>query len=460
MDLTRIVTGDYVNLEAMLNARERRQKIQQRLLQTYRLPLISFTLNIVGPTKVFPLTIRTFDEGLHLIRTQCLAWHFTIRSEEILRENTGHEAFFVVDADAAAIKEILCRLEERISLGRIFDLDVIDTDGLKISRETFQLPPRRCLLCNQEAFLCSRSRTHTVTELLEKECSIMQEYFDLQYASKLSALSMRALLYEVAATPKPGLVDRNNSGSHRDMDFFTFQSSAVSLNRFFEAFTLCGIRNHERSCEEVFRLIRPIGIEAEQVMLEATQGINTHKGMIFSLGVFCSALGYLYGNGIPYSRDELVHTCAAMTRHLPDDFLGITPETAKTHGELLYAAYGIRGIRGEAALGYPTVFALALPIFEAYIERGYSVNDAGILTLLHIIANSEDTNLISRSDYETMKKIQQQLNLLLHSDFYESDYLAAIRKLDAEFIVLNISPGGSADMLALTYFIYYLERTL
>ena len=77
-------------------------------------------------------------------------------------------------------------------------------------------------------------RTHTVKELLDKACELMKDYFEEKQAKKLSSLSMQALLYEVSATPKPGLVDRNNTGAHKDMDIFTFEASAVSLNHYFE----------------------------------------------------------------------------------------------------------------------------------------------------------------------------------------------------------------------------------
>ena len=264
---------------------------------------------------------------------------------------------------------------------------------------------------------------------------------------------MAALLYEVAATPKPGLVDRDNSGSHKDMDFYTFQSSAVSLNQFFEEFTLLGIRNCRRPPEQVFSLIRPVGIQAEGVMLAATKGVNTHKGMIFSLGLFCCVLGYLKGSQIPFSQEAFIRTCSQMTCHLLEDFDGITAENAKTAGERLYALYGVTGIRGEAAKGYPTVFHIALPAFRRYKSQGLSANDAGVLTLLHIIAGSQDTNIIARSDYETMTRIRAQIQELLDSGLEKQDYLSIIRDLDREFIKKNISPGGSADMLALTYFI-------
>ena len=457
MDIQKIVTGTYVDLPRMLDARERRQAVQRQMLKASGLPLISFTLNIPGPIKVFPLAERTFEEGLRLIRVQCSAWRLPIRKEHQIRDITGREAFLSVDADPMKIKEVLCRLEERLALGRLFDLDVIRPDGSKISREVFHLPPRRCLVCGKEAFVCSRSRAHSVDEILRRECAIMTEYFDRQYARRVSSLSMAALLYEVAATPKPGLVDRDNSGAHTDMDFFTFQDSAVSLNQYFEEFTLCGIQNHAKPCPQVFSLIRPIGIQAEETMRQATGGVNTHKGMIFSLGVFCAALGYLYGCQVPLTEQALQDTCARMTAHLMDDFHGLTEETAKTHGEQLYVRFGVTGIRGEASAGYPGVFQLGLPVYRGYKNRGFSQNDAGVLTLLHILAGTQDTNVIARSDYDTMLEIRRRVRRLLDSGLENRDYLREIRQLDREFSAAGISPGGSADMLALTYFVDSLE---
>lgn len=452
INLKEIVTGQYVDLPRMLDARERRQHTQRQLIRAFGCPVISFTLNIVGPVKVFPLAVRAFEEGLRLIHTQCSAWRLPIKKETRIQDITGYEAFLSVDSDPKLIKEILCRLEERTILGRLFDLDVIRTDGAKVSRRELSMAPRKCLLCDQEAFVCGRSRTHPVDRLLERECQIMEEYFNLQYARHISSLSMAALLYEVAATPKPGLVDRDNQGAHRDMDFYTFQSSAVSLNQFFEEFTLLGIQNRFRPPEQVLALIRPVGIQAEEVMMAATGGVNTHKGMIFSLGIFCCVLGYLKGNQIPFSQEAFTETCRKMTCRVLEDFEGITPDNAKTPGERLYALHGITGIRGEASKGYPTVFQVALPAFRGYKSQGLSPNDAGILTLLHIIAGFEDTNIIARSDYETMTQIRCQIQELLDSGLEHRDYISIIRKLDQEFIQKNISPGGSADILALTYF--------
>lgn len=274
----------------------------------------------------------------------------------------------------------------------------------------------------------------------------------------MAQLATQALLQEVGATPKPGLVDRWNTGAHQDMDIHTFHRSAQALEPYFAQFVRCGMDHGHLSPGGLFPLTRPIGMEAEGAMLEATGGVNTHKGVIFSLGVLTTALGYLKGRELPDSVEELRLVCRDMTQTLGQDFQGLTLETARTNGEKLYVRHGIRGIRGEALDGYPALFDVALPWFERYLGQGKSPNDAGVLTLLHIMAQTQDSNIIARSDYGTMEVMQQDVRAYLATD--KGDYLDYLTGLDAQFIAKNISPGGSADVLALTYFIhdYYQQK--
>ena len=428
INLSTLVTSREVSLKDMLDAREHRQEVQRMLLSEHHLPVISFTLNIVGPVKVFPLALRTFHEGIRLIETQCHAWKIPIIATYSTTSHTGHEYFWAVDGDVRFIKEHLCLLEDSVALGRLFDIDVIQTDGMKISRTDLGFSTRKCLICNQEAFVCSRARTHSVKELLEQECQIMTNYFAKQHARKLSSLSMQALLYEVSVTPKPGLVDRNNTGAHQDMDIFTFEASAVSLNHYFEQFALCGIENGHEPFSRIFSRLR--------------------------------SLGYMYANHIPCSPDTLLKINRKLVADVLEDFNDVTVENARTNGERLYALYGMKGARGEALSGYHTVLKKALPVLKHQLDRGLSLNDAGAVTLLYIIAHSEDTNIVNRSSYHSMKKIQALLRETLNDpEFINKDPIPYIESLDREFIKNNISPGGSADLLALTFFLYLFENS-
>ena len=224
-----------VSLVQMLDARERRVQYQQELLAQYHKPLICFTMNICGPIKDSPLIRRGFARGRQLLRQQFLRAKLAPLYQDTVREVTGCEAFYVLDADPLTIKKFTTDIEDATPLGRLFDMDVIRPDGLKVDREELNLEGRCCLICGGPAKVCSSRRIHTVAELQEKTTEILTGARDAQDIADAARLAVRALLYEVTTTPKPGLVDRRNSGSHRDMDVFTFMDSAAALYPYFEA---------------------------------------------------------------------------------------------------------------------------------------------------------------------------------------------------------------------------------
>ncbi|MCD7994730.1 MAG: citrate lyase holo-[acyl-carrier protein] synthase, partial [Clostridia bacterium] len=125
INLSTLITGREVSLMEMLDAREHRQEVQKALLSQHHLPVISFTLNMAGPIKVFPLALQTFQEGIRLIETQCHVWSIPIIATQSTESHTGHEYFWAVDGEVRFVKEILCLLEDSVALGRLFDIDVI-----------------------------------------------------------------------------------------------------------------------------------------------------------------------------------------------------------------------------------------------------------------------------------------------------------------------------------------------
>ena len=168
---------------------------------------------------------------------------------------------------------------------------------------------------------------------------------------EIAGQAEKALLYEVALTPKPGLVDRNNSGAHSDMDFFTFLDSIVSLSPYLYQYVKLGME-HEGTAKELFHKVRSIGVHAEKAMLAATKNINTHKGANFSFAVLLGATGACIGRGLqpPFTQNdtqEVLSYARKMSRGLvTDDFADLAAKTSLTYGEKLYLSYGITGIRG------------------------------------------------------------------------------------------------------------------
>lgn len=272
----------------------------------------------------------------------------------------------------------------------------------------------------------------------------------------IARLACQALLYEVATTPKPGLVDRANSGSHQDMDIFTFQTSAAALWPYFFRCGEAGMRTRAETPEQTFWELRALGKEAENEMLRVTGGVNTHKGAIFSLGIVCGALGRLCRS--EWSNPQTVlRECSMMTTGIVlRDFFGLTKENAKTVGQILYVRYGITGVRGQAEAGFPTVLEVGLPKLEAGLKLGKSMNEAGCASLIAMLAVTVDTNLIHRGNYGIQKQIAQQMQELLQKEPFPSE--ETLTRLDKRFIADNLSPGGTADLLALTYLLYFLKE--
>ena len=431
-----------VTLMDVLQAREDRVLRQNELLRQFRRPLVSFTMNIAGPIKDTPLIRRGFESGCRIMTQQLLRARASILHHETKTAPTGCEAIWVVDLAADRLKQLTTEVEEASALGRLFDLDVLTEDGTKLDRSI----ERACLICGKPGRSCARSRTHSVEELQIKTNQILQDALEQQDRSRAAELACRALLYEVCVTPKPGLVDRSNSGSHRDMDCFTFLSSAASLWPYFETCTKIGQETAALSPEETFHKLRLPGKMAENAMLSATGGVNTHKGAIFSMGILCAALGRLEQTAW---RDPaaILAECAAMTRGLiAQDFAGLTEETAVTAGERFFVRHGVTGIRGQMEAGLPTVLAHGLPALEEALQQGKSNDEAGLAALLALIRSTEDTNLLSRGGWEGQQWAVAAANTI-----------ADPHELDQAYIARNLSPGGCADLLAVCWMLYFLK---
>ena len=445
-----------VSLMEMLDARERRAQRQMQLLQQYGTTLICFTMNIAGPVKNSPLIRRGFEMGRRLLEQQLMVAKAKILHFEEINENTGNEAIFVLDCDALTAKRAAVIIEDHTEAGRLFDMDVLRPDGSKVDRQELKLDARRCLLCGGIAQNCARSRTHTVQQLQERTQQLLETALAHYDAKRIARLACQALLYEVAVTPKPGLVDRANSGSHQDMDFFTFQASAAALWPYFETCAEIGMDTRQLLPEQTFARLRVPGMMAEGEMLRSTGGVNTHKGAIFSLGILCAALGRM---GWEYADkpEWLLYECSQMTAGLVEkDFAGLTAENAKTAGQKLYLRHGITGVRGQAEAGFPAVLKVGLPKLEEGLSKGLSINDAGCAALLSMLAAAADTNIISRSDYETQQRIALETAILLQKTPFPEE--AVLKQMDQDFIEKNLSPGGTADLLAMTYFLYLLKE--
>lgn len=294
-----------------------------------------------------------------------------------------------------------------------------------------------------------------------------------------------ALLGEVYATPKPGLVDRRDTGAHRDMNYETFLASTEAITPYMVRMFAEGMdaTKAEQIPEEVFQAIRGIGLEAEQAMYAATDGVNTHKGMIFTMGIVLAAAGILYARADTTSEqltvDAILDMARQMTaRSMAEDFRKMLGHPPKTHGERLFQAYGERGIRGQAMEGFPILRDTAVPWLrrfqnictDAELQRDISaqarlrrglLQDTGsmhaehfenavhVSTLIAIMSVLNDTNVFIRSSYEDMCWLQAESSTILSMGaMFTEEGVRAIEALNMACIEKNISPGGAADILA------------
>ncbi|MBQ9347984.1 MAG: triphosphoribosyl-dephospho-CoA synthase CitG, partial [Oscillibacter sp.] len=444
--------GETVDLMQMLEARERRVFRQEELLERYRLPLVSFTMNIAGPMKNSPLIRRGFQAGERLLLGQFQRAGIRCVHAERIDEATGCEGLYAVDCGARQLKTLTEELEEGTDLGRLFDMDVLSPGGEKLDRAV----PRRCLICGGDGKACASRRVHTVAELQEKTREILQTALDRLDAEIVGTLACRALLYEVCVTPKPGLVDRANSGSHRDMNFYTFLRSAAALVPYFTRCASIGRESAAGPPRETFALLRFPGKLAEAAMLDATGGVNTHKGAIFSMGLVCAALGRL-DRAAWASPSRVLSEAAAMAEGLTEqDFADLTAETARTTGQKLWLEYGISGVRGQAEAGFPAVLDYGLPVLERGLEAGKSQDEAGAAAMLALLCHTADTNLIARGNVSVQRETASQIAELLENQPYPDR--ETLEQLDRAFIEKNLSPGGSADLLALCWLLHFVRE--
>lgn len=243
-------------------------------------------------------------------------------------------------------------------------------------------------------------------------------------------LAERALRLELDTTPKPGLVDRQDNGAHKDMDYALMSKSISALRPYLTRLALDSAKDIDPA------KIKEIGIEAEKAMLKATGGVNTHKGALFCIGLSVVAASYLAcstGAVEAYSFKELVSRAASEI-----------PSARGTHGAEAKRSFKAVGALENARAAYPELFADWLPYYRSLEGDPFRCHK----TLLHIMTTLDDTNILHRRGAEGLAHAEAEAARLLE-DFSES----GLSSLNKDFIRENISPGGSADMLSLTIFI-------
>lgn len=261
------------------------------------------------------------------------------------------------------------------------------------------------------------------------------------------------MLKEVNLTPKPGLVDRYSNGAHKDMTLQHFHASAQAIEPYFSQFIIAGIESHQLTESQILARIRPIGVLCEKAMLEATDNVNTHKGSIFSLGLVCAAIGRLLGLNKAITPELICRYSALFCDGLVERELKQHNERV-TAGQRLFIEHGLTGARGEAESGFKTVLDISLPVYLKHREQNNHNDELALhQALLHLMASNDDTNVVSRGGIGGLIWLQQRSHQLIQAGgIKHTDYIILLQQFDADCIEKNLSPGGCADLLILTWF--------
>ena len=456
--------GEAVDLLTVLDNREWRSRLQDKLKVTnYDKIVISAKLNIPGPIKNNDILQKIFMDGWQtfVAGLECNSQYEMLFAERV----TGPEAFITVDGNLAAVKKTAILFEETYVLGRLFDIDVMANGqaDYQLSREDLGFGPRLCLICGKPAKVCAKEQNHTLDEGYEvinqmyQGATSKELIFEKESQETVVNNALKGLLYEVSLNPKPGLVDPVSMGSHTDMNMFMFIDSSLSLKSYLDKAFKLG-RNFEGSdLKLLFNALRAEGVLAEQTMFNATNNVNTHKGAIFSLGIWVTAIAYSTKDGSA-TMTEVRRVIQRMVEGLIEKDLA-SNRVATTAGEQQFQTYQLTGIRGEAVNGFPGVAEIAVPFLQATFG---TMTQRLLDTLMKIAATLEDSTLIKRAKTpDVLAEIKEWTSIYFKlGGSHTEEGMKYLYDLDRVFIERNLSIGGSADTLILTIFIGQLTGLL
>lgn len=281
------------------------------------------------------------------------------------------------------------------------------------------------------------------------------------FATHLGACATIATFEEILLAPKPGLVDPENCGSHRDMNWLTFLASACALAPFWGLQARAGCAYaHYKPCGDLMAKLRARGVEMERAMFLATDGVNTHKGLIFAMSLLLGAGGRLFAHAEALTAEAICASAAEIaTPAVHADLENIRARAARgerlTHGERIFCDHGIGGIRAEAAAGFPSI-TRGLRAMEEAVSTGVCRRNAALRALLSIMACCSDTNVIHRAGLDFWRGEYRERIAEATAQFDASACLdpAPLKKLNETLVRRGVSPGGAADLLACTLFLY------
>jgi len=456
-------------IKEILEAKDIRSKERMKIAEGGDISL-SLTINIPGIPKSSEQIKLFFSESLSDLKRFLLSHRIIIDEKREIIQLDAAGDFYLAPIHAKEIS--LVRIKENTELfemehpvGRLLDVDITDDKGKPVSSGK----AKNCYFCDEHpAVYCMRKQTHAYSEmrsLIEQDvASFLSERRKIRVCKDLSVFATKALLHEVSLSPKPGLVDRYSNGSHSDMDFAVFLNSSAVLSVYFREIAEFGFSFSSANCKDALPKLRQIGLQMEEDMFNETHGVNTHKGAIFLLGfsLFVSANQIKSQN---FSYQSFVNQIKELNGDLVENELGKKLYfSKKTHGEECFEKFGGKGkgIRGEIQSGLPCIFNYAIPVLSSHLDLIEKETDdvihKGLMhTLLILIAHNNDSNILYRKGekiLDELKGISRQAFNVFGTKTFDLEYQVLIEYCEEN----RISPGGSADLLAVAYFVYMVNR--
>lgn len=429
-------------MSSILDAREKRANHIKELMNKYKnQTIVIMKANVPGIDK-------NPKNMVFICRYYCelmsKAFGKKIVDSKQIKSLDGDYMYYIINESGNVVKEKTILIEEKNVLGRLIDIDVFNK--FAITRTDLLCEMRKCLICENYAHICARSKAHTELEVFNKINEIINDFLINLILSK----TISSIYYELDLYPKFGLVSRHDSGCHTDMDSNTFVDSIFAIKPFLKEYILYGINDLNDPLK-----LQEIGKRAEVAMFKATSNINTHKGLIFALGAFLPSLtkAILKQEDIEYIKQEIKHVTKVV---IGDYYSNLNLKEHKTHGDEIYLKHHIKGIRGEAFNGFNIIFDTPNYLDVLSIYRFYEY-------LIHFMSILDDTTILHKTNMDTLNEVKSTFADLVENGGYSSNK-ELIKNISDDYIKRSISPGGSADLLVLKIIfeelIYLLKKEI
>lgn len=440
---------------AVLERREQRRLTQAALLARSGWPVVGITVVAPGAEKDTATTRSLCADALAAVTRLAAERSWAIGEPAEAGGLAGPEALLAVDADPLELKRALVGLEDAGPRARLWDLDVLvaGAEGPEpVGRAALGEAPRRCFVCPEPAHACARNRSHHPL-VLDAALAALASGNGVEESARWGGLAAEALRVEARLTPKPGLVDAARNGSHDDMDLALMLRSADALQEWFTALHLLGVSGTATTDSLV-----GLGVAAERAMMAETGGVNTHRGAIFLQGLAVSGAGAAAASDPGWGSADALAWVSRWGTEMLEGWRAAHGDP-RSHGERAHALTGAGGARAEAASGFASVTTVALPAFRERLAVTRDEDAALRWALVHLMARVTDTNMITRGGVEGQRLVQAWASDLVSRQVGDAELVEELDRADAWFVQHRWSPGGSADLLALTWLLHRIETT-